>query len=51
MLRIAICDDSQDARLRLAAEYGLLGAGYWNLMRPFSQTWLVLNALYTVAQV
>ena len=41
---------SQDARLRLAAEYGLLGAGYWNLMRPFSQTWLVLNALYTVIQ-
>ncbi len=39
---------SMDAKLRLIAEYGLKGAGFWNLMRPFSQTWLVLNSLYTV---
>jgi spore germination protein len=36
------------ARLALVPEYGLLGAGYWNLMRPFPQNWLVLNALYEI---
>jgi spore germination protein len=39
---------SMDAKLRLIAEYGLLGAGYWNLMRPFSQTWLVLASLFDI---
>lgn len=39
---------SLSAKLRLIAEYGLLGAGFWNLMRPFSQTWLVLDSLYDV---
>lgn len=34
---------SLDAKLRLIQEYGLMGAGFWNLMRPFSQTWLVLD--------
>lgn len=34
------------AKLALIPEYGLYGAGYWNLMRPFPQNWLVLNALY-----
>lgn len=42
---------SQDARLRLVAEYGLRGVGYWNLMRPSPQTWLTLNALYDIAQM
>jgi len=37
---------SMDAKLRLIAEYGFRGAGFWNLMRPFSQTWLVLDSLY-----
>ena len=37
------------AKLRLMAEYGFLGAGFWNLMRPFSQTWLVLDSLYDIA--
>lgn len=37
---------SMDAKLRLIAEYGFHGAGFWNLMRPFSQTWLVLDSLY-----
>lgn len=37
---------SMSAKLRLIAEYGFLGAGVWNLMRPFSQTWLVLDSLY-----
>lgn len=39
---------SIDAKLRLIAEYGFRGAGIWNLMRPFSQTWLVLDSLYGV---
>ena len=37
---------SMAAKLRLVAEYGFQGMGFWNLMRPFSQTWLVLDSLY-----
>ena len=40
---------SMEAKLRLVAEYGFLGAGYWNLMRPFPQGWTVLDSLYEVA--
>ena len=39
---------SQAAKLRLVAEYGFLGAGYWNIMRPFPQTWLVLASLFDI---
>lgn len=39
---------SIDAKFRLIAEYGFRGAGVWNLMRPFSQTWLVLDSLYDI---
>ena len=39
---------SMSAKLRLIAEYGFHGAGFWNLMRPFSQTWLVLDSLYDI---
>ena len=39
---------SMDAKLRLIAEYGFRGAGFWNLMRPFSQTWLVLDSFYDI---
>lgn len=41
---------SMSAKLRLIGEYGLFGAGYWNLMRPYPQGWAVLNALYEVAE-
>ena len=37
------------AKLELIAEYGLKGAGFWNLMRPFSQTWLTTASLYNIA--
>lgn len=37
---------SMAAKLALIAEYGFQGAGFWNLMRPFSQTWLVAASLY-----
>ena len=40
---------SMSAKLRLIDEYGLSGAGCWNLMRPYPQGWAVLNALYQVA--
>ena len=42
---------SMAAKLRLIAEYGFRGAGFWNLMRPFSQTWLVLDSLYDLPQL
>lgn len=34
---------SMMARFDLIAEYGLRGAGYWNLMRPFRANWLLWN--------
>lgn len=37
---------SIQAKLALIPEYGLIGAGYWNLMRPFPQNWRVLSSLY-----
>ena len=40
---------SMSAKLLLIREYGLYGAGYWNLMRPYPQGWAVLNALYETA--
>ena len=39
---------SIQAKLALIPEYGLIGAGYWNLMRDFPQNWMVLSALYTI---
>lgn len=38
------------AKLALIPEYGLRGAGYWNLMRPFPQNWLVLSSLYNIRE-
>ena len=39
---------SMAAKLHLIREYGLHGAGYWNLMRPYPQGWTLLNAIYRV---
>lgn len=41
---------SMDVKLRLIAEYNFRGAGIWNLMRPFSQIWLVLDSLYDIQE-
>lgn len=41
---------SLDKKLRLIAEYGFLGAGIWNLMRPFSQLWLLIASLYDIQE-
>ena len=38
------------AKLALIPEYGLNGAGYWNLMRRFPQNWRILNALYDIRE-
>ena len=32
---------SIEAKLQLAQEKGLMGVGYWNLMRPFRANWLL----------
>lgn len=34
------------AKLTLAAEYSLRGFSVWNLMRPFTQMWLVYSSLF-----
>lgn len=39
---------SADAILRLTAEYGLIGAGVWNIMRYFPALWTVMNQLYRI---
>lgn len=41
---------STEQKLLLLREYGLSGAGFWNLMRPFPQGWAVLDSLYSVAE-
>jgi spore germination protein len=38
-------------KLNLLSEKQLKGAGYWNLMRPFTQNWLLLNALYDIEKI
>ncbi|MDD3394610.1 MAG: glycosyl hydrolase family 18 protein [Anaerotignum sp.] len=39
---------SIDAKLRIAAEYGFSGVGYWNLMRPFIQNWMLISNVYDI---
>lgn len=41
---------STEKKLLLIREYGLSGAGFWNLMRPFPQGWAVLDSLYGIAE-
>jgi len=36
------------AKLNLISEYGLSGAGYWNMMRPFPQNWAVLDGMFQI---
>lgn len=42
---------SIQAKLALIPEYGLVGAGYWNLMRDFPQNWLVLSSLFQIQEI
>ena len=39
------------AKLELIPAYGLSGAGYWNLMRPFPQNWPLLDSLFTIRDI
>lgn len=36
---------SVQEKIKLAADYGINGVGYWNLMRPFRANWLLLKEL------
>ena len=42
---------SVEAKLALADEYGLYGVGYWNIMRPFNQNWVLLAARYNIEKI
>ncbi len=42
---------SIQAKLALTDEYGLLGVGYWNIMRPFNQNWAYISAKYNVRKI
>ena len=39
---------SMDATFELIKEYGLRGAGYWNLMRLFRTNWLLLSDRFVI---
>ncbi len=39
---------SIQAKLELIQEYGLRGAGYWNLMRPFTQNWKLVQSMFRI---
>ncbi len=39
---------SIEAKYALMDEFGLLGTGYWTIMRPFRQNWAFVNALYNI---
>jgi spore germination protein len=51
-VQLSKCDGlvhAAHARLRVIAEYSLLGGGIWNMMRPFSQLWLLLDGLFELS--
>ncbi len=39
---------SIQAKLDLIREFGLRGAGYWNLMRPFTQNWRLVESEFVI---
>ena len=39
---------SVESKLALAEEYRLNGVSFWNIMKYFPQSWLVLNSLYNI---
>lgn len=42
---------SIQAKLDLIREFGLRGAGYWNLMRSFTQNWRLLESQFSVRKI
>lgn len=41
---------SIQGKMDLIKQQGLLGAGYWNIMRPFQQNWSLLNQLFFISK-
>ncbi|MDF2472652.1 MAG: hypothetical protein K0R21_434 [Anaerocolumna sp.] len=39
---------SMDAKFRLISEFGIQGAGYWQIMKLFPQSWWVATNLYDI---
>ena len=39
------------AKLELLDEKGLLGAGYWNIMRAFVPNWMLVNAMFKIEKL
>lgn len=39
------------AKLELMTNYQLAGVSYWNVMQPFTQNWLLVNALYQIRKL
>lgn len=42
---------SMQAKFDLMDELGLLGGGYWNLMRPFAQNWALVSDRYGIRKI
>ncbi len=42
---------SLSGKFGLAKEYSLNGCGYWNLMRPFPQNYLLLNSTFNIQKI
>ncbi len=42
---------SMDEKYKLVAEKQILGCGYWNIMRPFRQNYLLLNSLFNIEKL
>ncbi|MDE5993703.1 MAG: hypothetical protein K2G87_11715 [Oscillospiraceae bacterium] len=38
-------------KFSLVSEKDILGCGYWNLMRPFPQNFLLLNSMFNIVKV
>lgn len=38
-------------KMNLISEFDLLGAGYWNVMRPFIQNWLLVSNLFQITKL
>lgn len=39
---------SMQGKYELIADTAIVGGGYWNLMRPFPQGYLLLNAMFDI---
>ncbi|MCD7855923.1 MAG: glycosyl hydrolase family 18 protein [Clostridiales bacterium] len=43
--------ESINAKADLAAEYGLAGLSYWNIMRPFLQNWMLMANKFVIDKI